>query len=107
MKTSGKGGANVIWSKKQYIDETYRQLNDRQVYALLSCNTLKLMKTELKIAFSSALLNNWFTGKECDFLLPHSPTLVIFCLLCNTQTITETDLLLVSQLVALNQQSNT
>lgn len=60
MKISDNGCAADIYSGK-YIDESYRQLNDWQVDALLPCNTLTFMKIEVKNIFASTLLCERFT----------------------------------------------
>lgn len=46
MRGADKGGASVVWGKKEYMAEALRQINDTQYYVPLSTNPIDLIKPE-------------------------------------------------------------
>lgn len=81
IKPADKGGATVIWSRQKYTTEAHRQLDNTNFYVRVMSNPLDKLKQELNGLLSRAMLNNWITKKEYEYLYASEPCLATFYML--------------------------
>ena len=81
IKTAGKGGAVVVWSKYDYLLEAKSQLNNTKVYEKWNSNPLQKVNTEIKSVLIGMLNRKEINKEIMEYLLIKRPQLGRFYLL--------------------------
>lgn len=81
FKPADKGGNLVVWPKKQYETEAYRQLRDRTCYQKLSFNPLISFRQKLDEILNRYRINGVITKKLQDTLTVEDPVIPTLYLL--------------------------
>lgn len=73
IKNDGEGGALVIISKQDYMQELDRLVNDTTTYLPLRKNPNKELRSKLKEFLNNGITNRIINKKEGRYILPEAP----------------------------------
>ena len=73
IKPADKGGAIVIWPKKDYLLEAHRQLGNTNFYTKIPQNNIPHLHTEIQSFLDDLKLQQTIDKQTHTFLSPHQP----------------------------------
>ena len=73
IKPADKGGAIVIWPKKDYLLEAHRQLDNTNFYTKIPQNNIPHLHTEIQSFLDDLKLQKTIDKQTHTFLSPHQP----------------------------------
>ncbi|XP_053549099.1 probable ATP-dependent DNA helicase HFM1 [Bombina bombina] len=78
IRNSDKGGNVVVLNKKDYVQESNRQLNDPSTYRKMDSNPMHLFKAKLIRMLEKTVTIGLLTREQLEFLIPENPRIPIF-----------------------------
>ncbi|CAJ0955525.1 unnamed protein product [Ranitomeya imitator] len=81
VKPADKGGAIVIMDRTDYLEEAYRQLNDPEVYKIISHNPLNSIAQKIRTLLEFHEQEGTIDSRLRTFLVKNDPITPIFYLL--------------------------
>ena len=73
IKPADKGSGTVVMSRKDYMNECYRQLNDNKFYEKLDKDPTQTIDTRARILLGRLLKENEIDSDTYKYLLPQDP----------------------------------
>ena len=81
IKPADKGGATVVWDRRDYQTECLRLLDDTRNYRKLESDPTIGLKQSITMMVEHAEVNGWISPKEADFLICKNPRIPYFYIL--------------------------
>ena len=81
IKEADKGGAVVVWERKDYCKEAYNHLNDQQVYEVTESDPLKEVNVLVEKALDPLVNKGYINAANKKYLVVSKPRLGKFYLL--------------------------
>ncbi|CAJ0964876.1 unnamed protein product [Ranitomeya imitator] len=81
IKQADKGGNVVIWPKRDYEKEAFRQLNNKTCYQKLTFNPLSAFTKQLLAIINKAQIDGIITKELAEALVVAEPTIATFYML--------------------------